>query len=364
MDAVAISFVVSCLVAAGIVATRPIHLKYSMDEISVFPQKVHGAPVPRVGGLALAAGVAVGVAFEGGATARFMTLLLIAGAPAFLGGLAEDLTKRVSALNRLLLTFVAATIAYFLLDARIWDLGIPGSETLLASGALSLVLTMVAVGGFSHSLNIIDGLNGLAGMCAVIMLTAIAYVAATVSDVPIAIGAMAVAASVAGFLLWNFPRGTLFLGDGGSYLLGFLIAELAVLLVQRNDQVSPWFALTVLFYPIWETVYSTYRRAVLRKRSPMAADGLHLHTLVYKRLVRRRFRKGYPDNALAAVYLVVLCAFACTAAALFWDNTVALQASAAGIAAWYVVSYRTIVRMRTPRWLALRNAGKSKTLTT
>ncbi len=53
----------------------------------------------------------------------------------------------------------------------------------------------------------------------------------------------------------EFPRGHIFLGDGGAYLIGFMIAEISVLLVARNPSVSPWFPLLLSFYPIFETFF-------------------------------------------------------------------------------------------------------------
>ena len=115
---------------------------------------------------------------------------------------------------------------------------------------------MIAVGGCTHALNIIDGINGLAGMVAVLMAISIALVAWQVQDFPIFLIATALASATLGFLAWNFPFGRVFLGDGGAYFLGFMLAELAVLLVVRNPSVSPFYALAVLFYPVFETLFS------------------------------------------------------------------------------------------------------------
>ena len=122
-------------------------------------------------------------------------------------------------------------MGYFLLDARITDLELWGSDWLLGFGVMSFLFTVFAVGGFSHALNIVDGFNGLSAIAAWIMLAALTVVATVVSDTVLAEVCLVIGASILGFLVWNYPRGTIFLGDGGAYLLGFLIAELAVLLV-------------------------------------------------------------------------------------------------------------------------------------
>ena len=102
----------------------------------------------------------------------------------------------------------------------------------------------------------------------------------------VATAALIVIGAVFGFFIWNFPAGLIFLGDGGAYVLGFLLGELSVLLLMRNPQVSPMFCLLLCAYPIFETVFSIYRKKFLRGGSAGMPDGVHLHMLVYKRLMR------------------------------------------------------------------------------
>ena len=356
METAVLSFFASAAICAAIVLLRPYHQRYTLDRVSVFRRKVHTVPAPRIGGLALVAGVAAGSLALGPETRNTAITLALCGIPALLGGLGEDFTHKVSSTARLCFTFTAAAIAFFVLDASITELDLPGSAWLLSFAIPSLLFTMFAVGGLAHGINIVDGLNGLAGFTALMVLGAIAWVATQVGDQPVALIALAAAGSVAGFLVWNFPRGALFLGDGGSYFLGFLIAELAVLLVHRNSDVSPWFALTVLSYPVCETLFSAWRRRILKGRHAMDADGLHLHTLVYKRLVRRRGKGGTGQNALATVYLAVLCAAVVLPAMIMWDDTLALQGIAAVFTVFYLICYQGLVRFRFPRWLSARGS--------
>jgi UDP-N-acetylmuramyl pentapeptide phosphotransferase/UDP-N-acetylglucosamine-1-phosphate transferase len=83
---------------------------------------------------------------------------------------------------------------------------------------------------------------------------------------------------VLGFFVWNFPAGLIFLGDGGAYLLGFYVAELGVLLVQRNPDCRRCVQLLMCIYPIFETRFSIYRKKYLRGISPGVPDGVHLHS--------------------------------------------------------------------------------------
>ena len=119
--------------------------------------------------------------------------------------------------------------------------------------------------------------GGLASMYVLMMLLAVAYVAFQVGDTLIFDAALIGTGAVLGFFVWNYPAGLIFLGDGGAYLLGFYLAELAVLL-HRNPSVSPIFTLLLCAYPIFETIFTMYRRKVVRGVSTGAPDGVDLHT--------------------------------------------------------------------------------------
>ena len=98
------------------------------------------------------------------------------------------------------------------------------------------------------------------------MLLAMGFVAHLVGDSTLALLSLAVAGAVLGFFVWNFPAGLIFLGDGGAYFLGFVVAEIGILLLQRNPEVSPLCPLLIVIYPVFETVFSMYRRKWLQGR--------------------------------------------------------------------------------------------------
>lgn len=347
-----------------IVATQWIHGSHTQDTIAGGPQKFGPQPVPRVGGIALFVAVVIGsgmLGLFGVLAGEQIFLLSIAGIPALMGGLLEDLTKRIPVYTRLVFAFVSAAIAFFLLDARVVSVDLPFFDVLLATSVGSLLFTLFAVGGMAHAMNIIDGFNGLFGMCALVVLAAIGSVAYGVGDTMVLAGVSVVGGAVVGFLIFNFPKGRLFAGDGGAYFVGFLIAELAVLLIFRNSEVSPWFALAVLVYPVFETVFSMYRKRFVRGRSVGKPDGAHLHMLVYRRLVRwhpgsKSIEHRLARNSLTSPYLWALCALGAAAAVSFWDSTALLQACVVVFALVYVWLYRRIVHFSSPKALILRSS--------
>ncbi len=324
------------------------------------PQRVHARPAPRIGGVGIVGGLAVTAAaawiLGGRDLAVVMLLLLACGLPAFGAGLAEDLSGRVRPFWRLLATAIAAVLAVLLLGASITRTDLWGLDWIASFPIGAAFLAVFAVAGIANAVNIIDGFNGLAAMCAIIMMVAIAYVATQVGDGLVATLALVGVGAVLGFFVWNYPAGLVFLGDGGAYFVGFYLAELGILLLQRNPQVSPLFPLLMVIYPVFETLFSMYRRKFVKGRAMGMPDGVHLHSLVYRRLLR--WAVGSRDaqaltrrNSMTAPYLWLLCTLAVVPSVVFWDNSHALGGFIVLFGLTYVVLYARIVRFKAPRWL-------------
>ncbi len=347
-----------------IVKYEHLHAHLSHDPTDSGPQKFHAVPTPRIGGIGLIAGLmaAGGVMMLADKLPheREFGLLLLAGIPAFLGGLVDDITKKVGVLERLLLTMLSGAVAAWLLGAVLNRLDIPGVDQALLWLSFAIVFTVFAVGGVANAINIIDGYNGVAAGYAFIILIAITVVAIQVSDMLVFVTALSMAGALLGFLKWNWPGGKIFLGDGGAYLLGFILAELSIILVARNQNVSPWFPLVLLIYPVFETFFSIYRKRFVRGHSAGHPDGLHFHMLIYKRLVRvsvgsRDPRDITQRNSAIAVYIWAMSACCVLPAIFFWRETGWLIAFTVMFCASYVWLYRRIVRWRAPTWLIRRS---------
>ncbi len=321
-------------------------------------QKFHTKPVPRAGGLAIfMACFFVGVAFlfAGKDFSLRYFLFLLSACPAFLAGFFEDITKKVPPRWRLMAAFVSAGIAYFLLDAKIQRLDMFFLDPLVRLSFFSFVFTCFAVAGVSHAFNIIDGFNGLCSGVSAMVFGAYAYVAFMVKDMFLLYLSLVLFFSVFAFFIWNYPFGLIFLGDGGAYFLGFSSAVIGVLLVKQHKVVSAWFPLILVLYPVWETVFSIYRRKFLKSLSPERADALHIHSLIFKRVVKEIFnsRSDTVANPFTSLYLWVL-EFLCVAVGVaFWRHTFWLVLFSILFVLIYIWLYNRIVRFKTPQFLFL-----------
>ncbi|SDC21808.1 UDP-N-acetylmuramyl pentapeptide phosphotransferase/UDP-N-acetylglucosamine-1-phosphate transferase [Massilia sp. PDC64] len=348
-----------------IVRSQKWHGRLTHDHDLEGVQKVHTAAVPRIGGLAVIGGILLGLVlfqqlFPGQVSANRATriyVLLGTSLPAFLAGLIEDFTKRVSVRVRLAATALSALVASLALGATVSELDIWGLDTLLTITPLAIVATAVFVAGGSNAVNIIDGFNGLSGSAIIIMAAGLAAVGLQTGDTFVAVlGALVIGATL-GFLMLNYPSGKLFLGDGGAYFLGFWVSEMAVLLLVRHPELSAWQILAICAYPIIEVLYSIYRRKFVRKVSPGAPDALHLHGLVFRRLVfkyvPRDASRPWKRNAMVPCFIAPAVAVCVAVSVSLGHSTPASLAIVFAQVVLYVACYGRLVR---GRWTAGRNS--------
>lgn len=266
------------------------------------PQNFHHFSTPRAGGLGILFGMIFLLFTPLGWKLLFSILL------AFLSGIFEDFHNSLSPRRRLLLQLIAATSAVLLTSSVVTYLGL-GIHIPYWVGILFSIFSIV---GLMNAVNIIDGFNGLASGIVLLILLSFSAVAVQVGSHEILHISMIVTSALLAFFLVNFPKGKIFLGDGGAYLLGFIVALIGIFLASNYAEVSPWYILAVLIYPVWEVLFSIYRKTK-SGRSPMQPDAYHLHMLIYKYLTQ--------NNPLTSVVILLGTAPFILAATLYANNS-------------------------------------------
>ncbi|MEI6639587.1 MAG: glycosyl transferase [Chlorobium sp.] len=317
--------VITSALSVLLVMTKQWHGNHSFDHLEG-AQKFHVEPTPRVGGIAIISGMVAACFLSSESVSKLLVLMLIAALPAFVAGLMEDLTKCVKIRERLLATLLSGTLAWWLTGYSLDHIDIAPIDYLLAYVPLGAAFTAFAVGGVANSINIIDGFNGLAAGTIIICFTAFALIAWQAGDVELAQLCVVFVFVVAGFFVVNFPFGKIFMGDGGAYLLGVMVAWVAVMLPSRNPAVSVWAPLLVCAYPVLETVFSMWRRHHRIGQHPGQADSLHLHSLIYCRVSRVVVRKARPElkNGLTSVLIWPLPLLSAGVATFLFSNTMVM----------------------------------------
>jgi len=344
----ALAFGVSALVAIGIVATGRFHGKYSFD-LAVGVQKVHTHPVARNGGLAMVvSGLSVIPMLLEQVRSVFVPTLIL-GLIAFSFGLMEDLSKKVPIAFRLWATMIPGVVGYLLAGMTLSYIGIDWLDSVLQWTPVAILFTAFAVWCVTHSMNMIDGLNGLAGWTAIWIFSCIGLLALSSGDVAIAITAGVLVASTAGFLLLNWPFGKLFLGDGGAYFLGVTIAWLCVSLVNRNPEISPFACLVLCSYPIIEVLYSMTRRTKAGTSSGNP-DRLHLHQLLAESFINPYLNTLQPvyKNSIAGICVSVFSIPAALLALAFAQEQWTLMTIFAALVFAYLVLYQIAKHCKLP----------------
>jgi UDP-N-acetylmuramyl pentapeptide phosphotransferase/UDP-N-acetylglucosamine-1-phosphate transferase len=208
-------------------------------------------------------------------------------------------------------------------------------------------ITVLVVSGFINATNIIDGFHGLASGTMALVLLGLAALAHQASDWTMVNLCLITFSVVIGFFFWNWPLGKIFLGDAGAYILGFWVIELGLMIVNRCTNISPMAPLLAGIYPIVETLFSMYRRSFVRSHPMGHPDSLHLHTLLFRRVVN--------SNHKVAPYLWTLTIVNGVFAYEFAHNTMALLGFMFFFAAFYVKLYVKLVRFETPTLLLNRD---------
>jgi len=337
-----VSFLVSFLVNFWIVKTKP---WIAIDEVKGV-QKFHSGLIPRLGGFGIFVAFTISALYLFFITSNKAYLFLIlASLPVFIGGLLEDITKKVSPKKRLFLALISGFLLVYLFGIYINKVDLPLLDNILEFTPFAILFTAFAIAGISNAYNIIDGFNGLASTVAMIAFISFAYMGFIKGDTFLLSLSLIMFFSILGFFILNYPFGKIFLGDGGAYFIGFVIGFLSIYLVFKYKDISPWYPLVISIYPVFETVFSMYRRKLLRKDNPLEPDDLHLHTLIYKKLIKKlNLKNNNLKNSLVMPLLIIPYLPFIIIANIFWNKTFILILISIIYILLYLFVYRNIIK--------------------
>lgn len=238
-------------------------------------RRMHTKAMPRFGGLAIYIGT-VGSMLIFLPYSTSLAGVTAGGTLMFIVGIIDDI-KGMPAKIKLGFQVICAVILYQF-GVGIFFIGNPfGNGYYFLPWFVSLLVTVIWVVGITNTINLIDGLDGLAAGVAFIASLSIAYIAHIDLRIEICMAMLAIAGSALGFLPYNFNPARIFMGDGGSLFLGFMLAGLSVMSPLKGaTAVATVVPVLVLGLPIFDTTFAILRRLV-NKRPIMEADKGHLH---------------------------------------------------------------------------------------
>jgi len=263
-------------------------------------RKLHAKAVPRLGGapIFLAVSLACLVAgYIGGLGWTRWLPVAICNALMFSVGFADDL-KPLGAKVKLVGQIGTALVLYAL-GVSIDMLSNPFGEGALVLGWWSLPLTVLWLVGVPNIVNLIDGMDGLAGGFGLFLSLTLAFIGYYGGQPDVVVVSLSMAGALAGFLIFNLPPAKIFLGDGGAYLIGFFIASVSLFTSNKGSVIGALLVVIIaLGVPILDTLFAIIRRGI-RGVPIFSADAEHIH----HRLILLGYSKG---RALAAMYSVCL----------------------------------------------------------
>ncbi len=275
-----------CLSLVLTVVARNLGIRYgALDEPD--QRKVHTHPIPRTGGIAIFASFflsLLAVSFLNTPVAAELEinrkiLLVIAGAVVCFGVGAVDDFTRLKPSTKFLFQIIGASSAY-LGGVHISAFAFGGWS--IHFGYLTYFVTVFWFLLFMNAVNLVDGLDGLAGGIIVFASLVMILLSVFREDYYTAVIFTALAGSVLGFLRYNFNPASVFMGDGGSYFLGYVVASMGII-GSVKSQVAPAMMIPVLALgvPIFDTLLSPIRR-FLRGRKMFYPDDRHVHHRLQK----------------------------------------------------------------------------------
>ncbi len=273
--ALVVSLVVSFL-------TSPVvkNFAYKVGAIDVpkDARRMHKVPIPRLGGLAIFFGFIVGILLFGKIDRQMQGILLGAVVIVVLG-VVDDITPLPAKL-KFVVQIIAALIPVFhgvviravsnpnlLSDNAYWQMG----------NVSSVVITVLWIVAITNSVNLIDGLDGLAVGVSTISATTVLVISLLVSDMQVAIAMAALVGACAGFMPYNLNPAKMFMGDTGATFLGYILATMSIQgLFKFYAIISFAVPFLILGLPIFDTAFAFIRR-IAHGQSPMQADRSHVH---------------------------------------------------------------------------------------
>lgn len=240
-------------------------------------RRQHKDSTPLWGGVAFFIGVLPFMCRENGSgilTPYLVASLLLVGM-----GMLDDLTS-LDWKPKFAVMAICTTIVIFGGDLTIRHIGIFGSVGRIELGWLSIPFTYLGIIGITNAINLLDGLNGLAGGVSLLGFLFMGIAALLAGNMLLAVICFAFVGALGAFLLFNFPSARIFMGDAGSLFLGFSLAIVAVMLTQETtSSVNAMLPALVLLLPIFDTLRVLLVR-LLNGKNPFRADNLHLHYLL------------------------------------------------------------------------------------
>jgi len=274
------------------------------------PQAFHKTPIATVGGVGIFLSLLIVHYYFFLLKDILFFKYLTFGLLFFLLGFADDLKININPKIRLILMIIFLIILIINNNFYIEKTGIEILDVWIKkSDFFSLIFVSISFLFIINGANLIDGYNGLLGIHALAILTNLFLINYLNGNSDLALFLLFNIFIIINFLVFNFPKGKIFLGDSGAYLLGAIIAISIIKTSIVNNSISPFYFCILLFYLFFEVFFSFLRKLLKEKTSPIRPDTKHLHMLLYKVLYKKNnnlLKSNYSVSIVINLIYVIL----------------------------------------------------------
>ena len=256
--------------------------KKFLDDDFTKKQSFHSKPIPRYGGILIFLTFAISLYLSNEISLIYSIILFFVFTNVVLGTL-DDIKLIVNPFNKFIIFLILNISLIFFFDLKIKQFNVFFLDYLNNIIFFSILITFLSIFFVVNGSNLIDGFNGLLGIHSLLIISILTSVTYNQLDPRILFINLAFMSSVCIFLFYNIPKAKIFLGDGGSFLIGCFISTIIIAIYNLSENISPFFFAILIYYLFFEIFFSVFRK-IAQKKNPFYPDRKHLHMLLYKYL--------------------------------------------------------------------------------
>ena len=300
---------------------KNLNLNILLDKEYSKPQSFHKQPVLCFGGTSIYILFLIIFLFF---NIKFFNHFFLLATAAFFIGFVDDLKIKIRPLFRLILIFLLFFTIIKFLNINIKDFNVDFLNKFFKKYYyLELIFITLCFVFIINGSNFIDGFNGLLTLHALIILFILNFINYYFLNDDLLIFGVIIFSAILSFAFFNFPKAKLFLGDGGSYLIGGLISYLAIQTSNYNSNIPSFFFCCVLYYLFFEVFFSFIRKFFYENINPLAPDKNHLHMLFFSKIIRKK--KLSNPNFITGFYINVVYVLTLIPVFYFYNNNLFLK---------------------------------------
>ena len=283
------------------------------------PQAFHETPISRSGGVGAILSLCLFFYIYYLLYSEILYNYILISLTSFLIGFSDDLRLHIKPNKRLILMIVSLFILIYFLPINLFHVDIPILSYLLENKLFSSIFVLICFLFIINGANLIDGFNGLLTFNLIIINFILTYLNIREGNVEFSLILIAQIIILLVFLLFNFPKAKIFLGDSGAYLFGSLAALNTVTTNNLIASISSLFFCSLLFYPFFEVFFSFFRK-IYQRKSPLYPDKEHLHMLSHV-LITSKYGKSRADY-LNSLFINLFYLILVLPGLIFIDNAI------------------------------------------